>query len=68
MQSSVTDLANILGTQRNLAIDWFTDNKMIVYLHKFQAIILKPDPHLPKKFVLFASMKNDENAKKLMKN
>ena len=64
----MTDLVKILGTQRNLAIDWFNDNKMIVSLHKFQAIILKPDPHLPKKFFLFASMKNDENTKKLMKN
>lgn len=38
--TTLDDLVSIVETQRNLAIDWYTNNKVIVNPDKYQAIVL----------------------------
>ena len=38
--TTVSTLIKILGSESEIAIDWFKENKMVVNPHKFQAIIL----------------------------
>ena len=38
--NSIHNLIHLLESERRVAIKWFKDNKMIVNLGKFQAIIL----------------------------